>query len=153
MISNVDPGLSMSAVGMSITSKLAVLRDRLRGRAPFNSAGVSGMAAVPAWHNGQDDGQERDPATASVGQPLPAPAAPSGHYQNTDIEDWDIMFSAVRSRLMRTVGQHLGELPNTPQHSAELSASLIQAVVLDCVIELDKLHAALKQERSQRLTP
>lgn len=149
----VDPGHSMSAVGMSIASKLAMLSDRLRGRAPFNRAGVTSMAAVPAWHNGQDHGQVGNPAATSVAQPLPAPAAPSGQYQNFDIEDWDVMFSAVRSRLMRTVGQRLGEPPSVPEHSAELSASLIQAVVLDCVIEMDKLHACLKQERSQRLTP
>jgi hypothetical protein len=153
MISNVDPGLSISAVGLSIASKLTKLSDKLRGPAPLNSARVTGMAAVPVWQNCQDHGQVGDPATASSGQPLPAPAAPSGHYQNIDIEDWDIMFSAVRIRLMRTMNQRLGELPNVPKHSAELSASLIQAVVLDCVIELDKLHAALKQERSQRLTP
>lgn len=153
MISIVDPGHSMSAVGISMASKLAMLCDRLRGRAPFNSAGVTGMAAVPAWHNAQDNGQDRDPAAAGLGQPLPAPAAPSGQYPHIDLEDWDIMFSAVRSRLVHTVGQRLGELPKLPEHSAEHSASLIQAVVLDCVAEMDKLHAVLKQERSQRLTP
>jgi hypothetical protein len=69
------------------------------------------------------------------------------------VDDWDVMFDAVRARLIRTVGERLGELPDVPQHSAELSASLVQAVVLDCVNALDQLHAALTQERSQRPTP
>ena len=69
------------------------------------------------------------------------------------VADWDVMFDAVRSRLMQSVGERLGELPDVPQHSAELSASLVQAVVLDCVSALDQLHAAVRQERSQRPTP
>jgi hypothetical protein len=68
------------------------------------------------------------------------------------VDDWDMMFEAVRARLIHTVGERLGELPDVPHHSAELSASLVQAVVLDCVNALDQLHAALTQERSQRPT-
>jgi hypothetical protein len=72
--------------------------------------------------------------------------------QGITISDWDVMFDAVRARLLQAVGERLGELPKVPQHSAELSASLVQAVILDCVIALDQLHAALQQERSQRPT-
>jgi hypothetical protein len=68
------------------------------------------------------------------------------------VADWDVMFDAVRARLIDSVGERLGQLPDVPQHSAELSASLVQAVVLDCVNALDQLHAALTQERSQRPT-
>jgi hypothetical protein len=69
------------------------------------------------------------------------------------VADWDLMFEAVRARLIDTVGARLGELPDVPHHSAELSASLVQAVVLDCVNALDQLHAALTRERSHRPTP
>jgi len=64
-----------------------------------------------------------------------------------------VLFEAVKTTLRRIVGDRLGELPEVPTHSAALSASLVQAVVLDCVGSLDRLHAALKQERSQRPTP
>ncbi len=80
------------------------------------------------------------------------PATGPGNDQGIAVDDWDLMFDAVRVRLMRTVGERLGELPEVPQHSAELSASLVQAVVLDCVRALERLHAALEQERSQRPT-
>lgn len=72
---------------------------------------------------------------------------------NMAVADWDVMFEAVRARLTHSVGERLGELPEQPQHSAELSASLVQAVVLDCVSALGQLHDALQHERSQRLTP
>ncbi len=67
--------------------------------------------------------------------------------------DWDVLFDAVSARLRQTVGEDLHHPPDVPAHSAALTASLIQAVVLDCVGALDKLHAALKHERSKRLTP
>ncbi len=106
------------------------------------------------------------PAPSAGHMPLPhghsAAAAPCGLEPDCGpapprlsiaVADWDVMFDAVRARLIRTVGERLGELPDVPQHSAELSASLVQAVVLDCVSALDQLHAALAQERSQRPTP
>lgn len=69
------------------------------------------------------------------------------------VADWDLMFDAVRARLLQAVGERLGELPDIPYHSASLSASLVQASVLDCVRALDRLHVWLEQERSQRPTP
>lgn len=63
--------------------------------------------------------------------------------------DWDLMFDAVRARLAQTVRERPGEQPAVPQ----LPASVVQAVVLDCVHALDQLHTALAEERSQRPTP
>ena len=79
--------------------------------------------------------------------------APHDAHLTIEVEDWDVLFMAVTSTLRRIVGERLGELPEVPVHSAALSASLVQAVVLDCVNSLDRLHAALKQDRSQRPTP
>ena len=69
-----------------------------------------------------------------------------------DPQDWNTLLDAVIIRLRCSVGEDLHNPPDVPFHSAALSASLTQAVVLDCVSALEKLHAALKQERSQRLT-
>ncbi|WP_096698171.1 hypothetical protein [Polaromonas sp. AER18D-145] len=79
--------------------------------------------------------------------------APYDAHLSIEVEDWDALFEAVKTTLRRIVGDRLGELPEVPVHSAALSASLVQAVVLDCVNSLDRLHAALKQDRSQRPTP
>ncbi|MDI1239952.1 MAG: hypothetical protein PSV26_20920 [Polaromonas sp.] len=81
-----------------------------------------------------------------------APDAPYDAHLAIELADWDVLFAAVTTTLRRIVGERLGELPEVPAHSAELSASLVQAVVLDCVSSLDRLHHALKQERSQRPT-
>lgn len=81
------------------------------------------------------------------------PDAPYDAHLSIEVEDWDVLFEAVKTTLRRIVGERLGEPPEVPTHSAALSASLVQAVVLDCVGSLDRLHAALKQERSQRPTP
>lgn len=64
-----------------------------------------------------------------------------------------MLFEAVETTLRRIVGERLESPPEVPVHSAALSASLMRAVVLDCVNSLDRLHAALKQDRSQRPTP
>ena len=55
--------------------------------------------------------------------------------------------------LRHAVGEQRGQAPEVPGHSAALSASLVQAVVLDRVGDLEQLHSALQQERSQRPTP
>ena len=78
---------------------------------------------------------------------------PYDEHLSIEVADWDVLFDAVKTTLRRIVGERLGELPEVPAHSAELSASLVQAVVLDCVGSLDRLHDALKQERSHRPTP
>jgi len=86
-------------------------------------------------------------------QASPAAEATHDEHPSIEAEDWDILFSAIELRLRQAVGEHLGQLPSTPAHSAQLSASLVQAVVLDCVDALHKLHAAIKHDRSQRPTP
>lgn len=83
----------------------------------------------------------------------PLPVAGGEHRLAIDAADWDTLFDAVSARLCQTVGEDLHNPPNVPAYSAALTASLIQAVVLDCVGALDQLHVALKYERSQRLTP
>ncbi|MDP1694400.1 MAG: hypothetical protein Q8L34_02565 [Candidatus Woesearchaeota archaeon] len=82
-----------------------------------------------------------------------SPPGPPHRHDDIAPADWDVMFAAVQARLRLAVGEQLGVLPETPSHSAGLSASLVQAMVLDCVSALDQLHAALKQERSQRPPP
>lgn len=79
--------------------------------------------------------------------------APYDTHLAIEVADWDVLFDAVKTTLRQVVGERLADLPEVPAHSAALSASLVQAVVLDCVGSLDRLHAALKQERSQRPPP
>ena len=106
-------------------------------------------AAAPATRHGGDAGLR----LTGMRDPSLAPAALPQRLEAGTVEDWDLMFAAVAARLRHAVGEQLGQPPEMPGHSAVLSASLVQAVVLDCVKALEQLHSALQQERSQRPTP
>jgi hypothetical protein len=62
------------------------------------------------------------------------------------VDDWDILFRAVEDRLRSSVCARLASTAPAPARDA---AGRVQAIVLECVAELDKLHNALKQERRQ----
>lgn len=121
-------------------------------RTPGQCAGAHGVdpasphddapPALKSRHNGFGQHQEATPVDA-----------PCDAHLTIEVEDWDVLFEAVKTTLRRIVGERLGALPELPAPSAALSAGQVQAVVLDCVGSLDRLHAALKQERSQRPTP
>ena len=115
------------------------------GRTPLqNGANGTGAHAAPRMNSAAAPGRA---AGLHLG---PADLGTlSGARLSIAVDDWDMMFDAVRSRLMHSVDERLGQLPDAPQHSAELSASLVQAVVLDCVSALDQLHTSLRQQRSQ----
>lgn len=116
-------------------------------RTPGQAAGAHGMDAA-SLHDAvsRQSGLAPHPEATSCDAPYDA-------HLTIEVEDWDVLFDAVKSTLRRIVGERLGDMPEVPAHSAALSASLVQAVVLDCVGSLDRLHAALKQERSHRPTP
>ena len=117
-------------------------------RTPGQAAGVDATllhdapAALVPRHNGLATHLE----ASRLGAPYDA-------HLSIEVEDWDALYEAVKTTLRRIVGKRLESPPEVPVHSAALSASLVQAVVIDCVNSLDRLHAALKQDRSQRPTP
>ena len=63
------------------------------------------------------------------------------------IEDWDVLFLAVKARLMQTVSEKLAA---TPVAKGDEAASLVQCIVLECVAALHHLHTALTHERGLR---
>lgn len=118
---------------------------------PGSAAGVHGVAPAsrpdaPATPVSRQNGLGTHPEATP-------PHAPYDAHLAIGVEDWDVLFEAVTTTLRRIVGERLGDLPEVPDHSAALAASLVQAVVLDCARSLDRLHDALKEERSQRPTP
>jgi hypothetical protein len=92
------------------------------------SAGEAADGSSNSPSNGQDHAVSHPQTTAQI-----------------DIEDWDSLFDAVEERLRDTV-----EKPDsaTTPLAARDNASRIKLAVLDCVNALDKLHKALRQERS-----
>lgn len=57
-----------------------------------------------------------------------------GRWSNIAVEDWDLLFCAVRLRLREAVGESLRG-PDAPLGTA----------LLECVEALDQLHLALQQ--------
>jgi len=114
--------------------------------ASAHSVDTAPLHDAPAAPAPRHNGLATRPESPSLDTPYDA-------HLSIEVEDWDVLFEAVKTTLRRIVGEQLGELPEVPVHSAALSASLVQTVVLDCVGSLDRLHTALKQERSQRPTP
>ncbi|MDE2626210.1 MAG: GGDEF domain-containing protein [Burkholderiales bacterium] len=66
------------------------------------------------------------------------------------IEDWDELFSAVKARLRRVVGERTQPLSEA---QARLAEGQVRTSVLECADALDQLHMTLRHElgRRQRL--
>lgn len=120
-------------------------------RTPGQAADAHGVNAAPL-HDAPPALESRRNGLGIHAEAVPLHAPHDAHLF-IEVEDWDVLFDAVKTTLRRIVGEPPGVLPEVPVHSAALSVGRVQAVVLDCVGSLDRLHAALKQERSQRPTP
>lgn len=70
--------------------------------------------------------------------------APAPHHADIAVDDWDLLFRAVRARLRSTVSG-----PVTAASGNVNSALQTQEAVLDCVAALESLHTALIYERSE----
>lgn len=99
----------------------------------------SGSDAANDTSDGHDHAMAHPPMNSQANAQLNA---------GIDVEDWDSLFGAVEERLRTTVD----ELDSTtaPLVAPE-KVSRIKSVVLDCVSALDKLHQALRQERSRHV--
>jgi hypothetical protein len=131
-------------------------------RSPLHEAHQKLFASSSPDQPSQRDGADMDGAALPLAAALrlnasmassPQIVQPAPGQQTISTEDWDSLFLAVETRLRQAVGEQLRPLPAMSGNSAVLAASLIQAIVLDCVDALDQLHAVLKQDRSQHTGP
>lgn len=127
------------------------------GQVASPGAGARALPRVAPTSKLPGNGRDTHPSAGPSPSPL-NPAArshetPHDQHPSIEVVDWDILFSAIEVKLREAVGGQLGVMLAIPAHSAQLSASLVQATVLDCVDALHKLHAAIKHDRSQRPTP
>lgn len=70
------------------------------------------------------------------------------HPLDIAVADWDVLFRAVKIRLMLSVGEKLAAA--APPSQAGEAAELVQSIVLECVSALNQLHLALTHERGRR---
>lgn len=92
-------------------------------------------------------------ATVATPEPARAPVAPHSPALETTAqakiapEDWDILFCAIQERLRGALAPRSAA---TPPLSVDAVAHRLDALVLECVLDMGRLHAALKLERGQR---
>jgi hypothetical protein len=102
------------------------------------SAVKSGASSAPDLIAAND-------TSRGTGHTVSHQAADAHADSQIDIEDWDSLFDAVEQRLRDSVDKPYSlAMPLT----ANDNSSRIKAAVLDCVSALDKLHKALRYERS-----
>lgn len=75
-----------------------------------------------------------------------APAVAPAARAEVSSEDWDLLFNAVKARLVLAVGERAAPA------GGEASAVSARVVVLECVEALDLLHLMLERERRRRET-
>ena len=143
LASSPEPNMKLLA-----RSALAMLSSPALMRASNSRLSETSDAALDAlrdWAKG--DGEDIDILPASGAVPLAA-FAPD-HPLEIAIKDWDVLFRAVETRLLLSVGNSLASVPKSKASDA---AELVRSTVLECVTALHQLHVALTQERDQRDT-
>lgn len=98
------------------------------------------------WAKGGGEGAD-DAIPASAFERQLEPLKPD-HPLDITVADWDVLFRAVKIRLMLSVGEKLAA--SAPPSQAGEAAELVQSIVLECVSALNQLHEALTQERGRR---
>lgn len=68
------------------------------------------------------------------------------------IEDWDVLFTAVKTRLT-LAAQPQGNPATQPMLADAAQVERICATVLDCVAALDQLHMTVRDELARRDMP
>ena len=77
-----------------------------------------------------------------------APALPSVAHHSDLMQNWDVLFNAVKSKLCHAVNVTPADTePSADERRA--AAHLVQTVVLECVQGLEQLHKALLHERGE----
>jgi hypothetical protein len=111
---------------------------------PANSAAA--LDVLRDWAKGDGEGPD-DAHLGSILEKQLEPLKPD-HPLDIAIADWDVLFRAVKVRLMLSVGEKLAA--SVPPSQAGEAAELVQSIVLECVGALNQLHQALTQERGRR---
>lgn len=114
-------------------------------RCELPATSAAALDVLRDWAKGDGEGAD-DAHFASLPERQLEALTPD-HPLDIAIADWDVLFHAVKARLMLSVGEKLAAVPNSQAGEA---AELVQSIVLECVGALHQLHLALTQERGQR---
>jgi hypothetical protein len=133
--------LARSALTMLSSSELM---KESRCELPATSAAA--LDVLRDWAKGSGEGTD-DVHLGPIVERQLEPQTPD-HPLDIAVADWDILFRAVKIRLMLSVSEKL-PLTVSPAQAAE-AAELVQSIVLECVGSLNQLHLALTHERGRR---
>lgn len=142
------PAPSLKLLARSALTMLGSPELLKESRCELPAGSAAALDVLRDWAKGDGEGAD-DIHLASLPERQLEALAPD-HPMDIAVIDWDVLFRAVRARLMLSVGEKLAAAPRS---QAEEAAELVQSIVLECVGALHQLHLALIQERGQRDHP
>lgn len=122
---------------------------------------IAGLADASQWSKpglcvptvlqalGQFHVDDRTPGEAESARLLDG-RIDAGSGKGIAAADWDLMFSAIESRLRAAVGDRLA---GVAEPGVGDLAGQVQVAVLDCISAMSLLHTALKNERESAAKP
>jgi len=147
LASSPTPNLKLLARSALTMLSSPELMKESRCELPATSAAA--LDVLRDWAKGEGEGTH----DAHLASPLERQleALTPDHPLDIAVTDWDVLFRAVKIRLMLSVGEKL--TATAPASQAGEAAELVQSIVLECVGALHQLHRALTHERGQREHP
>lgn len=140
------PAPNLRLLARSALTMLSSSRLMKESHCELPATSAAALDVLRDWAKG--DGQGAD--SVHIGPLVERQAEPQtpDHPLDVAVADWDILFRAVKIRLMLSVSEKL-PLSVPPSQAAE-AAELVQSIVLECVGSLNQLHLALTHERGRR---
>jgi hypothetical protein len=138
------PAPNLKLLARSALTMLSSPQLMKESRCELPATGAAALDVLRDWAKGTDDAHLGLRTEAMLETLTP------DHPLQIAITDWDVLFRAVKARLMLSVGEKPAAAPSSEAGEA---AELVQSIVLECVGALHQLHLALTQERGQRDHP
>lgn len=142
------PAPNLKLLARSALTMLSSPELLKESRCELPASSAAALDVLRDWAKAGGEGAD-DAALASLPERQLEALTPD-HPLDIAISDWDVLFRAVRARLLLSVGE---KPAGAPKPQAGEAAELVQSTVLECVGALHQLHLALMQERGQRDHP
>ncbi|WP_411886200.1 hypothetical protein [Polaromonas sp. YR568] len=140
------PAPNLKLLARSALTMLSSSRLMKESNCQLPATSAAALDVLRDWAKGSAEGPDRAHPGPILERQLEAQAP--DHPLDIAVADWDILFRAVKIRLMLSVGEKL--TASTPPSQAGEAAELVRSIVLECVGALNQLHQALTQERGRR---
>lgn len=140
------PAPNLKLLARSALTMLSSSQLMKESNCELPATSAAALDVLRDWAKGRGEGLD-DAHLGPILERQLEPQVPD-HPLDITVADWDVLFRAVKIRLMLSVGEKLAA--SAPPSQAGEAAELVQSIVLECVSALNQLHLALTHERGQR---